>query len=155
MYDLSRMNCPSHPVPTILPRLSCPATLVPFFLSRLSCRSCPVLAVMFWPSYFLFPPRLTCLSCPVSAVLSCLAYQGCPVSVVLSKLACPVIFWPYCRLFPALAVLPWLFCTNCLLQLSCPAVFCLLPVPALLSPSSPVSVLSRLSCPGCSDMAVL
>ncbi len=147
---MSQLSCPNYSAPAVLSCHTCPFFLVPTVLSELSCPCRHVVAILFSLSTQVDLSELSCLGCPFMAGLPMLSSVGCPV---LAGLSCHVL--AVLRLFPAMAVLLWLFCPNCLLQLSCPAVLCLLPVPALLSSSSPVSVRSRLSCPDCSVMAVL
>ncbi len=76
-----------------------PALLSPVS-SLLACSAWPprtVLAVLFWLSFPGFPFLVICPGCPVPVVLSWLSYPSYPVHAV--------IFWPFCSIFPILAVL--------------------------------------------------
>ncbi len=117
--------------------LGCPvlAILSPAVLSQLFCASCPASAILSMALLMLLSlallsyPGLSSFFCPCSpyrAVLSgwpvpallflwsCsqMPYHDCPATVVPSSL-CPVflilsvMFWPFCLLFPFLAVLSW------------------------------------------------
>ncbi len=117
-------------------------------LSQLSCPSCHVLAILFTRSCPSWLVQTDLSGRPVQSDMSRLYFPSCSVPDVLSRLAvlpwlsclgCPVPavpfcnFWPSCRPFPVMAVLPRLSWPDCPLQLSCPGC-----------PFRPI--LSRVSC---------
>ncbi len=156
---LSHLSCPRY-----LSQHSCP----PVFLSPLSCQYCHDLTVM---------SKMSCPGC--IAIMSMLSCAGRPVlslssPLCLSSLTCPDwLFKPTCPGWHVSAVLFWISCPGCPVLAVLSRLFCLSPVPAVLSKHCSLlscschplfSVLSRLTwsgrpfrpnCPGCPFPAVM
>jgi hypothetical protein len=163
---LSRLSCPSSPVPNspvsaVLTFLLCFGRTVLSVLSLPSCPRCHVLTIVSCPDSH-FPALRSGLSCPGSLILAVLSPLSCPgspvscpgcivlavlsslsppgslVSAVQSRLSCPG--------FPVLAVL-----SGCPVGLSCLAILsCYLRLAVLLLLSGPgCRLLSLHSCPEC------
>ncbi len=153
-----------------MPYHDCPATDVP---SPLPCPSCPVLALIFWPSilcflswlYYpdcllwlpspgcLFPPVLSQLSCSI-ALVSCSPVP--PVLSLLPLLICPGWpVWPTCPDWPVWAVQSSVV-SDFMSQMSCPHFTIMAVLPQLSDLNCPVPpALFLLSCSGRHDLAIL
>ncbi len=136
---LSRLSCPSWPVPAVLFKLTCPAAL-----SWLSCHGCLVPVVLIRLSWlpameslsrlFCTQPSCPCSSYPVFCLLTRLFCPDSPVPAVLSRMSCPGCLFPI--------HLSRISCLGC----STTFVLSWLSYPSWQSSST---ILSQRSCCGC------